>query len=94
MSLSFPRLPAVTARTRRSSPPPAFGWDTGSIIDITIDVADGLSMNVALEHPLGGPAHGRLNVGVEPRADDTDDTDDTDETEDSDTDDSGNADAA
>ncbi len=33
-----------------------------------MDVADGLSLNIALEHPLAGPAHGRLNVAVEPPA--------------------------
>lgn len=68
MSVSFPRLPAVTARTRSSSSPSAFGRGTDPIIDITMDVADGLSLNIALEHPLAGPAHGRLNVAVEPPA--------------------------
>ena len=75
MSVSFPRLPAVTARTRSSSPPSVLGRRTGPIIDITMDVADGLSINIALERRLAGPAHGRLNLAVEPPGNDSGDAD-------------------
>lgn len=80
MSVSFPRLPAVTARTRSSSPPSAFVGSTDPIIDITMDVADGLSLNIALEHRFAGPTHGRLNLAVEPPGYDTpgDDSGDAD----------------